>query len=703
MPEGQQFKEQTVQVLAFHFSREAETRPLLETAGVPPDKVLSWGNLSAWDYWWNCLSSVEGGVIPPAHLESCPLPDGIAAILLAALKRLPGNNDLQALLELRAKHLGLAWKATVSVRSRSGSLSPQPNYRDELTRALGEQLAQLIEKECLLRAEGASQEAIQEVVTAALEVKRRLRDGPELQAGEWLSNRYQLIKKLGSGGFATVWQAFDKQVKHLVAVKILHGQHGDSAERLARFHRGARVMQKLMHPNIVRILGDLHQQDGGYHYFVMEYIGGGTFYQAVTTGNLTLEKRIQVLREMSDALGFAHEQGIIHRDVTPDNILLDAPTGVARLADFDLVRLPDSTGGTRTGALGKFVYAAPECMESANDVDERCDIYSLGMTAVFAFHGKKLPPTALMNRSQFLESLNCPPKVKAVLDRATDPQRDERFSTMEEFGAALGEALVNPRPVPGSTPGPKNRGTVPPKADTVLAQTGGSLFWSGVVTGMDTIAPGFGLVSEAAPADTAAGGPADEERRRHKLTVLSEQVAGCRRCAELWSTRTQTVFGVGPLNPDLCFVGEAPGADEDRTGEPFVGAAGRLLNRIITACGLRREEVYILNILKCRPPGNCQPKPDEAHHCQGYLEKQIELIGPKFMCALGKSAVMYLLGTQVGITRLRGRFLEYRGIPVMCTFHPSYLLRTPEAKKDVWEDMKKLLTRMGRPIPGKSD
>jgi DNA polymerase len=206
----------------------------------------------------------------------------------------------------------------------------------------------------------------------------------------------------------------------------------------------------------------------------------------------------------------------------------------------------------------------------------------------------------------------------------------------------------------------------------------------------------------AAPADTAERGQPDEERRRHELTVLSEQVAGCRRCAELWSTRTQTVFGVGPLNPDLCFVGEAPGADEDRTGEPFVGAAGQLLNRIITACGLRREEVYILNILKCRPPGNRQPKPDEADHCRDYLEKQIELIGPKFMCALGGSAVKYLLGTQVGITRLRGRFLEYRGIQVMCTFHPSYLLRTPEAKKDVWEDMKKLLTRMGRPIPGKS-
>src|SRR5262245_24656878 len=193
----------------------------------------------------------------------------------------------------------------------------------------------------------------------------------------------------------------------------------------------------------------------------------------------------------------------------------------------------------------------------------------------------------------------------------------------------------------------------------------------------------------------------DPAPRRVELDVLARRVADCPRCSELVSTRTQTVFGVGRVDPDVCFVGEAPGADEDRTGEPFVGAAGQLLTRIIAACGMKREDVFICNILKCRPPGNRQPKPEEANHCKEYLERTLELVRPRFLCALGGTAVTHLLGTSVGITRLRGKFLEYRGIPVLCTFHPSYLLRSPEKKKDVWEDMKTLLARMGRPVPGK--
>lgn len=157
--------------------------------------------------------------------------------------------------------------------------------------------------------------------------------------------------------------------------------------------------------------------------------------------------------------------------------------------------------------------------------------------------------------------------------------------------------------------------------------------------------------------------------------------------------------GVGPCPAEVMIVGEAPGFNEDRQGEPFVGAAGQLLNRIIAASGMKREEVFICNILRCRPPGNRQPTPEEAANCREYLEQTIDLVRPRFICALGGTATTYLLGTTVGITRLRGKFLEYRGIPVMCTFHPSYLLRSPEKKKDVWEDMKTLLARMGKPVP----
>jgi DNA polymerase len=189
------------------------------------------------------------------------------------------------------------------------------------------------------------------------------------------------------------------------------------------------------------------------------------------------------------------------------------------------------------------------------------------------------------------------------------------------------------------------------------------------------------------------------EQRRQALQVLTEQVTACTRCAELVSNRSRTVFGVGPIDVELCFIGEAPGQEEDRRGEPFVGDAGKLLDKIIVACGLKREEVYICNIVKCRPPKNRQPLPNEAGNCREFLDRQLQLVRPKFICALGSVAVQNLLGTTTAISRLRGNFQEYHGIPVMCTFHPAYLLRSPEKKKEVWEDMKKLLQWMGRTIP----
>jgi DNA polymerase len=207
------------------------------------------------------------------------------------------------------------------------------------------------------------------------------------------------------------------------------------------------------------------------------------------------------------------------------------------------------------------------------------------------------------------------------------------------------------------------------------------------------------LPTTAPPPEARVCGPAlGDEERRHGLKVLAETLTTCSRCAELACTRTQTVFGVGKIDPELCFIGEAPGADEDATGEPFVGAAGQLLNRIITACGMKRTDVYICNIIKCRPPGNRLPQIHEAGNCREYLEKQLELVRPRFICALGACAAQNLLDTKVSIGRLRGQFHSYRGIPVLCTYHPAYLLRSPERKKDVWEDMKKLLERMGRPI-----
>jgi len=183
------------------------------------------------------------------------------------------------------------------------------------------------------------------------------------------------------------------------------------------------------------------------------------------------------------------------------------------------------------------------------------------------------------------------------------------------------------------------------------------------------------------------------------LEIIRAEVAACQACHELAGTRTQTVFGVGNPRARLCFLGEAPGADEDRQGEPFVGRAGQLLTKIIEACTLTRADVYILNVLKCRPPGNRNPAPDEVENCRGFLNRQLKLIEPEYICCLGTIAAQTLLETDTPISRMRGKFFNYQGISVMCTYHPAYLLRNPAAKKDVWEDMKVLMGRMGIELP----
>ena len=179
------------------------------------------------------------------------------------------------------------------------------------------------------------------------------------------------------------------------------------------------------------------------------------------------------------------------------------------------------------------------------------------------------------------------------------------------------------------------------------------------------------------------------------LEVLQQEVVGCTRCDELAGTRTQTVFGVGNPRARLCFLGEAPGADEDRIGEPFVGRAGQLLDKIIEACRMKREEVYICNVLKCRPPRNRNPLPEEATNCRRFLERELELVQPEYICCLGAVAAQNLLGTQLSIGKLRGKLHAYRGAKVVCTYHPAYLLRNPAAKKDTWDDMKFLMREMG--------
>lgn len=184
--------------------------------------------------------------------------------------------------------------------------------------------------------------------------------------------------------------------------------------------------------------------------------------------------------------------------------------------------------------------------------------------------------------------------------------------------------------------------------------------------------------------------PADYGERVAGLAALSGEVAGCELCG-LCGTRTRTVFSRGKARTRIMFIGEAPGAEEDRLGEPFVGRAGKLLDQILDAAGFRREEIYVANILKCRPPGNRDPLPEEIEACTPYLERQIQLVQPKIICALGKFASQFLAGQpKAPLGRLRGGTHRYQGIRVLPTYHPAALLRNPNLKRLVWEDMQEL-------------
>jgi DNA polymerase len=200
--------------------------------------------------------------------------------------------------------------------------------------------------------------------------------------------------------------------------------------------------------------------------------------------------------------------------------------------------------------------------------------------------------------------------------------------------------------------------------------------------------------ADEAPAVSVAPEPGTDA-----LAALAQEIAGCMRC-RLCEGRTQTVFGDGNPQARLVFVGEAPGESEDRQGKPFVGRAGQLLTDIIVK-GMRMErgDVYICNVIKCRPPGNRNPAPDEVAQCEPYLVRQLDLIRPAVIVALGAYAAQCLLKTTEAVGRLRGKWYEYQGIPLRVTYHPAYLLRNPEDKKKAWEDIKEVLKRLNGPSP----
>lgn len=315
----------------------------------------------------------------------------------------------------------------------SGPAIIKPKYPDVETRRLAEQLDRARARlQALKLADEDTLAAEREV----LELRRRLREGGQLRTGDRLGHgeKYLLLERIGRGGFANVWRARDER-SQVVAIKVLHTNLAEDSLRRERFVRGAQRMAALDHPGIVRVL-EPYGEDGGFHFFVMEFVSGGDLHQAVTQRRLAAGEVLPLILRVGEALSHAHAKGLVHRDVKPANILLD-PSGNPRLADFDLVAAADTTGGTRTGALGTFLYSAPEAMDRPQDADARADVYSLGMTALFCLHGAPLPTVVMRDMQEFMQGLLCDNTVKGVLEQAVAWTRDKRFANMEEFCTAL--------------------------------------------------------------------------------------------------------------------------------------------------------------------------------------------------------------------------------------------------------------------------
>jgi uracil-DNA glycosylase len=242
-----------------------------------------------------------------------------------------------------------------------------------------------------------------------------------------------------------------------------------------------------------------------------------------------------------------------------------------------------------------------------------------------------------------------------------------------------------------------------PAGETLAPDADANIDLSGTLEGRNAMPPRKSLKEPAATLTLPAHAETLFGERRIEgdtLAVIREFIGECTRC-KLSRGRTKIVFGAGSPRAQLMFVGEGPGRDEDLSGEPFVGRAGRLLTDMIQAMGLRREDVYIANIVKCRPPDNRQPEQDEVAACSPFLMRQIDVIQPKVICTLGNTPTQTLMQTTQGISKFRGQWFEFRNAKLMPTYHPAYLLRNPAAKADVWKDLQKVMVVLGLQLPKK--
>ena len=370
---------------------------------------------------------------------------------------------------------------TLSGRRHEPAQFEPPKYESAEVQAWSQELKAAFQRKKELLSQGSDVSAIQETI---LGLQRRLRQGPQLKAGDLLDNgRFELLQLIGQGGFATVWKAWDDRRAELVAVKVLHGQYAADRSRCERFFAGAQAMAALNHPGIVRVI-EAKREDGGHPFFVMEFLPGGDLHQAVLAGKLTIMQRLEAIVKVGEALEFAHSRGVIHRDVKPHNILLDAEAN-PHLTDFDLARALDASLGTRSGTvLGTAIYAAPELLEQPQHAGAPADVYGLGMTLLFALQGSNLTLEAFRNAKEFVARLDAPSDVKVALVRAVEWQERDRWQGANDFVSALRGCQALQRPeteapvaqLPEPVPGKQDDLQAPAPEQTRIGKGGAQRF-----------------------------------------------------------------------------------------------------------------------------------------------------------------------------------------------------------------------------------
>ncbi len=481
-----------------------------------------------------------------------------------------------------------------------------------------------------------------------------------ISLGTIIDGRFRLLNCLGLGGFGEVWKAADLRLEpRNVAIKFLHTSALADDMAVQRFETEAKALSILNSPNIVSIV------DRGIHenryFIVMELLEGSTLGGWLDGYRLQsewpdLKQAWSLFDQVAQAVEIAHsieDPGpILHRDLKPSNVFLSkmrhSGSITVKVVDFGLAQLGRREITPSGAMMGTLPYMSPEqAFGIQSAISPASDVFALGVLLIELVTLQSVSPSRGPWWAHVAQNGDLDPSILGNM----------RPDLPEFFWSILCKALAR-RPEDRF----RNAGEMRSALQAVHAEV--SVFRFG------TLKVSLSHVDQ--------------------LKVVERKVEACRKCA-LCEVRRHPAFSRGGLPAKVVFLGEAPGQEEDRTGIPFSGPAGRLLEDIIEAMGLDINCVYLCNVIKCKPPENRVPEENELQMCRPYWEAQITLVGPKVIVTLGRVATHLVLETDKVMSELRGRWGHFRGIPVMPTYHPAFLLRQPVHKKDTWEDVQKVM------------